>query len=233
MRPVLHRHAIWREYLRGAGETAREGIKGQSCAQGMKDKKDRLDDFSSARGKCTSISRTGMRMCYPHNCQDDGEGEEEEGGGGVVTRRRVDRVISLSYNTYNMIYVFTHALAYHPLSEDDDDATLQMNPITHQGGRPSQPHIPPAPCLSLSLPAAEIFHPDCSGGSMNDGRTPFFAPPPTIRPSTLIPFSCPLIRITPESSSLKCSQKLPFSSCSHKLQKLNTCVEKKVSEVSE
>ena len=110
-------------------------------------------------------------MCYNRQAKATLDGGE--GGGGVVTRRRVDRVISLSHNT--SIYVFTHALAYHhhPLS-DDDDATLQMNPITHQGGRPSPISLRVRVSVSLPLPAADR---DFSSGlqwrigSMDDGRT--------------------------------------------------------------
>ena len=158
-------------------------------------------------------------MCYNRQAKATLDGGE--GGGGVVTRRRVDRVISLSHNT--SIYVFTHALAYHhhPLSDDDDDATLQMNPITHQGGRPSPISLLRVRVsVSLPLPAADR---DFSSGlqwrigSMDDGRTDGRTDGPLslhpLRPSTLIPLSCPLIRITPESSSLHSSRKHPLSQC--------------------
>ena len=148
-------------------------------------------------------------MCYPTYPPRKTPGK---GAGNVVTRRRVDRVISPSLSpSAQYIYVFAaHALAYHPLSDEGDDATLQMNPITHQGGRPPHSLVARA---SLS-PSPSL--PPCGGdfssglqwriGSMDDGRwTPFFAPPPppTIQPSAPpIPLSCPLIRITPESSML-------------------------------
>ena len=142
-------------------------------------------------------------MCYPTYPP---RNTARKGAGNVVTRRRVDRVISpspLPHNTYICIRR-AHALAYHPLSDEGDDATLQMNPITHQGGRPPHSLIARASLSPLSLPP-------CGGdfssglqwriGSMDDGRwTPFFAPspPPTIQPSAPpIPLSCPLIRITP------------------------------------
>ena len=136
-------------------------------------------------------------MCYPTYPPRKTAGK---GAGNVVTRRRVDRVISpspLPHNTYICIRR-AHALAYHPLSDEGDDATLQMNPITHQGGRPPHSLIARAsPSPSPSLP------PSCGGdfssglqwriGSMDDGRWhPFLCTPsandhPTIS-STHPPF---------------------------------------------
>ena len=95
-------------------------------------------------------------MCYPTYPPRKTPGK---GAGNVVTRRRVDRVISPSLSpSAQYIYVFAaHALAYHPLSDEGDDATLQMNPITHQGGRPSPISLRVRVSVSLPLPAAEIF----------------------------------------------------------------------------
>ena len=108
-----------------------------------------------------------------------------------------------------------HALAYHPLS--GDDATLQMNPITHQGGRPShsQPHIPTSMYVSPP-PHGEDFSSGLQWriGSMDDGRTdgPLSLHP--LRPSNH-QLSSPFLVLSLDSPTSRARYTLRRSTLSH------------------
>lgn len=128
------------------------------------------------------LPRQGRAHVLPHipAKEDGGEGGRKRGNKAKSGSSHFPLSPSAQY-----IYVFAaHALAYHPLSDEGDDATLQMNPITHQGGRP--PHS----LIARASPSPSLSLPPCGGdfssglqwriGSMDDGRTkgrtPFFAP---------------------------------------------------------